>query len=120
MPIAQSRGDGGVLLHVPRFLVDEDLDSLAHTRSVETARMGANGSQGMAVGRPAIWSAMRRAVPSEVVMPRPSWPAAIQSPGVDSQRPISGSSSGVAGRNPVQQRMTGARDNAGRKSIARE
>ncbi len=46
------------------------------------------------------------AVASDVVIPSPSCPAAIHSPGVGSHAPINGSLSGVAGRNPVQQRIT--------------
>ena len=45
-------------------------------------------------------------MPSDVVIPSPSCPAAIQSPGVGSHAPMSGSLSGVAGRKPVHVRIT--------------
>ena len=62
-------------------------------------------------------------VPVAVVIPRPSWPAAIQGPGRcvsdEVHRPISGSLSGVAGRNPVQTRIAERPASAGMNSTPR-
>ena len=58
-------------------------------------------------------------MPSAVVMPRPSWPAAIQSPSTAGQAPMSGSLSGVAGRNPVQVRSAVRRESPGMNRNAR-
>ena len=56
--------------------------------SAITTRSGAYGAASIAVGRRATRSASSSAVPNDVVMPSPSWPAAIHKPGVSGHGPL--------------------------------
>ncbi len=69
-------------------------------------------------GRPAC-PPTDRPVPSDVVMPRPSWPVASHTRSLARLGPINGSLSGVAARCPVQERMASKLVNPGRYSVAR-
>src|SRR5262249_35484511 len=119
----ESRRDGRSAVDSDGTSVDADLDRLDHagtfTSCGATARVGANARAGIAGALPATRSARIPAVASDVVMPSPSWPAATQRPGVGPHSPINGSLSGVAGRKPVQQRITETLTRLGTKSTAR-
>ena len=80
-----------------RAAVDRQRDGLRHAPPPGTRGSAGRASDRSALARPRIASAIRRAVPSDVVMPRPSCPAATKSPGAPSTGPISGRLSGVDG-----------------------
>ena len=106
--IEQRARDGRAGCRVDRATVNDDLDSspalMSPRADVVTARARASArtatDRSPACGR-RVDRRSDRAVPSDVVIPSPSCPAAIHRPGIASHGPISGSLSGVAGRNPV-------------------
>src|SRR5690606_25906841 len=91
----------------------------ASSAAFSLTRPGANAAASIGGGCPRIRSVRIRAVPVAVVIPSPSCPEAIQRSGTSSQRPINGSLSSVAGRNPVQTRISSSSPNPGRKRCAR-
>ena len=103
--------------HPVRHSVDHDGDVGRHAASAMRgiARSGRNGSGSTGGVVPRIPATMRSAVPVAMVMPRPSWPAAIQTPSSAGHAPISGSLSGVAGRKPIQLRSARTSRNAGQE-----
>src|SRR5207249_4393367 len=72
----QQRGD---TLPRPR-LVGFIVDPHPHAGTATIMRLGSKGEASIAVARPSNGSITSRAVPSAVVTPRPSWPAAIHTP----------------------------------------
>src|SRR5580658_4530601 len=74
---------------------------------------------GIAGRWPRICAQINFAVASDVVMPRPSWPAATNTDGSCGDGPIKGSLSGVAGREPVQTRIAESEFRSGMYSKAR-
>src|SRR5271170_8006501 len=74
---------------------------------------------GIAGRWPRICEQINFAVASEVVMPRPSWPAATKTDGSSGDGPINGSLSGVAGRKPVHTRIAESELRSGIYSKAR-
>ena len=80
------------------------------------SRCGKYGAASMSVFRPRHMSAINRAVPSEVVMPRPSWPVANHSRLFAALGPISGNLSGVAARCPAHMRMATSSITPGRNA----
>src|SRR5271156_2187299 len=73
---------------------------------------------GIAGRWPRICAQISFAVASEVVMPRPSWPAATKTEGAGGDGPINGSLSGVAGRKPVHARIADRKFRSGMYSKA--
>src|ERR1700691_6058603 len=74
---------------------------------------------GIAGRWPRICAQINFAVASDVVMPRPAWPAATNTDGSCGEGPIKGSLSGVAGRKPVQTRIAERKLRFGMYSKAR-
>src|ERR1700691_3534240 len=74
---------------------------------------------GIAGRWPRICAQINFAVASDVVMPRPSWPAATNTDGSCGEGPIKGSLSGVAGRKTVQTRIAERKLRSGMYSKAR-
>src|SRR5215471_9263559 len=114
--------DGRSLVGVDRAAIDKYREAL-QCAPPGMARLGSNGPGSIAGISPVISAARISPVPVAVVIPRPSWPAAIQGPGrcvsEEVHWPISGSLSGVAGRNPVQTRIAERPASAGMNSTPR-
>ena len=99
----QCRGDRGGGADPARHAVDADGDVVGHAAASSagidrSGRNGAGSTGGVVPSNPAT---IRSAVPGAMVMPRPSCPAAIQTPGIAGHGPIRGSLSAVAGRKPT-------------------
>src|SRR5699024_3519627 len=80
------RGHADTRGHLGRMPVDDD----AHARAHAATRTGSKGRMSIAGRRPSSWSTSKRAVPGAVLTPRPSWPAATQTPERPATRPMYG------------------------------
>nr|ART89803.1 hypothetical protein [uncultured bacterium] len=106
--LGEQRRQVGEAVHAVR-----DRVSVCHVSSLSghrSKRRGEYTSSACATDRPASSSATSPAVTAASVSPRCPWPKASTTPGTPRARPITGTESGIDGRNPIHREVGSGND----------